>query len=146
MSDIVVDQDPVKSAQKRLAAAQAAREATKAARAKAVEAEDIEREVNNLEALSAIEDEFGADRVARVDSNGGMVVVVYQPAMHRKLIEKMQKSITIALLKETVGPCVKYPSREKFAELVDEWPQTLVDAQNALVSLASVKEGAREGK
>ena len=143
MSD---DTDSVKTANQRLAAAQAAREAAQVARAQAEEAASVEVEIKNLEILGKLEDEYGAPRVARVDSNGGMVVVVYQPSMHRKLLEKLQKGVTIAMLKECVTPCVKHPSREAFAEIADEWPQVLLDAQNALAELAGVQQVARSGK
>lgn len=138
--------DPAKEAKRKLAAALESREAARRARVQAGEPAAVEREIANLEILGKLEEEHGAARVARVDSNGGMVVVVYRAAMHRKLLEKLQKGVTIAMLKECVTPCVLHPSREAFAELADEWPQVLLDSQNALAELAGVQQEARSGK
>lgn len=102
--------------------------------------------VENEEALLKAE-ELGVRGVdwGTYETPRGIVVLKRPEAPRFKAFQDAGKYTSTAL-HALVAPCVFYPERRKFEELIEEFPGTLVPCANVIIELASGKRKELEGK
>jgi len=136
---------------KRLAAAKAARSALKAKAAEvdddkalAEELEAEERALKEEQALEKLVEQYGAKKLAKVDTDLGAVILLRSaPAAFNRLQEQDFK---VENVRQMVTPCVKYPTIPEFEEMLREQPGILFGCANAIAHLAGVRKDGLSGK
>lgn len=130
---------------KELADLRAQREALAAERAKRLELEEAEaqldaakRELADEQAIDAAEREHGARRVAMVHTDCG-VVIVKRP--HVNTFRKFQDrgSTDSAAQEALVRPCLVHPTVFEFERICGEQPATLQQVASAVIRLAGFR-------
>jgi hypothetical protein len=156
MGDDVDEKEKELEAQ--LAAIQAKRAAFAAAREKAkrpdVLKSQLEAEVRDLEddqAIVALEDEHGADgrfiKVIRTDLGAVILRRAHAPAFKRfQDLRSRENSKVHELSEQLVRPCLLHPSKERFDEMLREQPHILIRCANGLAELAGVRAEEVSGK
>ena len=138
---------------KRLAAAKAARAALQAKAATVNEADELaaevaaeERSLKEEQALAALVEQYGAKKIAKVDTDLGAVILLRSaPAAYNRFAEKTE--FKVEDVRQLVVPCVKYPpSQAEFEEIIKEQPGVLFVCANALAHLAGARKDALSGK
>jgi len=137
---------------KRLAAAKAARAALQAKAATVNEADELaaevaaeERSLKEEQALAALVEQYGAKKIAKVDTDLGAVILLRSaPAAYNRFAEKTE--FKVEDVRQLVVPCVKYPEIPDFEELLKEQPGVLFVCANALAHLAGARKDALSGK
>jgi hypothetical protein len=135
----------------RLAAAKAARSALKAKAAETSEADELaaevaaeERALKEEQALEKLVEQYGAKKLAKVDTDLGAVILLRSaPAAFNRLQEQEFK---VENVRQLVIPCVKYPSSDDFEVMIREQPGILFACANAIAHLAGVRRDALSGK
>jgi hypothetical protein len=124
--------------QERTAERIAAREAKRGARQAERERLEAIKELETEEALDAAVEEHGERKVARIDYDGGSIIIKRPTqALYKKFIDgKKQQSDEQLVL---ASSCVLYPSKEEFNRLVQELPGLLSVVANAAVRLAGFR-------
>lgn len=105
---------------KRIAAAKARIEAAKEARANhhaeveaATEADRLERQAEDAEALDAAERKHGPRRVIGVDTDEGLIIVQAPDPTAYQLWQDTTKEMNNQTIKDLYWPCIVYPDRKK---------------------------------
>lgn len=132
--------------QERLAKAKAARLEVERRREDAAELEALKAEVEREErgvvdrqAYERLEQEYGAKKIAIVDTDQGWVILKRPTNMLYKRFRDQGAEAKTADLERLVNPCVVHPDRAKFDAMVEETPALLDRAANAVVTLAGFR-------
>jgi hypothetical protein len=128
---------PIELARERIALAEARRVERDTKAQAAIELAALERQATEAEALDTLELEHGKidDRIRRIDTPGGMVVVKRPAGVLVRRYLDAGKATTEAWDK-LVTPCVIYPDKATFRALCDDFPATLQLAADAVCWLA----------
>lgn len=140
------------TAEERLKAAKAAREALRVEREAKAEAARLEREADAEEraladetALDAAEREHGEGRVAGVETAMGLVIVKRpHSALYRRFVDAQKATVTE--FEKLVLPNVVYPSKERVESILEEQPAVLSELASAVCRLAGAKLEIQSGK
>jgi transcription initiation factor TFIIIB Brf1 subunit/transcription initiation factor TFIIB len=112
-------------------------------RAKPTKAEQLalkRREAKELKALEALEKEHGAvgKEIDIVQSDVG-AVIVKRPTMTTYRRFQDSGKVETKDFEQLVRPCILYPSRAEFDQLVDQRPMLLAHCADACISLAGLR-------
>ncbi len=130
-----------------LAELEAARVEREAALSEQEELESAERAVRDAKALAAAEKEHGraGKSLAAVETPRGLVIVKRAaPIVFRRFQD--QGKYESDALRDLVKPCVVYPDKGAFDQLLEEFPGLLVPLSNAVCELAGVRAKEVSGK
>lgn len=139
--------------QKKLAEVKAKREAKEAERAakseetallKAIEHE--ERELANLDTLEKLEEKYGADKIARMDTQDGRMVVV--KAATRAQLHQLanSKSKPMEDIERIVAQCRVHPSAEEWDKIREDYPGMMLPLHKAISKLSGADQEVVEKK
>ncbi len=128
----------IEALQKQVDDADADRKARLEARGKVQKLGQLKRDLVEGPALEAAEREYGEDRVRLVQTPvGGVIVKVPARAKFKHFSDKERLRTDDFI--ELIQPCRVYPSAEKFADILDNWPATVAQIANVVLSLAGVR-------
>ncbi len=136
--------------QARLAAAKAKKAEIEAKRNR-VSAEEqlakLERECAEQEALAELEDAKGkvGSHLAVVETEMGMIVVERPHVANFRKFQDAGK-FTAEALEKLARPCVVYPDKAKFDQIITEYPGVLIATADAVVELAGARKREQTGK
>ena len=113
------------------------------------EAEAEEQAGRDDETCARLEAEHGkmGEKIARVDTAAGMVVVRRpQQAVFRRWQSKRDDSLLPEHLEKLVFDSLLYPSKADFGRMLEELPGIIVRTADAVIDLAGVGKKNIEGK
>lgn len=126
---------------------EAAREKREAEAAKRRELEDEERGVRDEEAIAKAWEEHGEPgvNVEVVRTRFGAIIVKRAPGpLFNRFIDTNKGKTEDA--KKLVYPCLVYPTKDRFDEIIETVPLALSDAANAISRLAGLRAEEVQGK
>lgn len=136
----------------RLAAAKAARAALAAKASETAEADELaaevaaeERALKEETALQQLVEQYGAAKLAKVDTPMGAVILLRPSAAAFNRFQE-HDGVKVENIKALVTPSVKYPTITEFEEILRELPGTLIVCATALNHLAGVRKDQLSGK
>jgi hypothetical protein len=134
-----------------LAAIAARRAEREAARAKAEEIPNLERELRDTEALEKADAELGPEgkamAVVRTDLGAVIVKRATPPAFKRfQDLMARENPKQHELSDQLVRPCLVHPDPSTFDRMLTEQPHILLRCANAISSLAGVRQNEVAGK
>lgn len=136
----------------RLAAAKARKlaaikhtEESEASRQLVLDVEAAERDAADAEAVLRATEEHGADKIAKVYTALGVVIVKRpNPVLYKRFRDK--ESTKTADLEQLVRPCIVYPDASRWDLICEEQPATLDRVADHVVSLAGFRGKELSGK
>lgn len=118
--------------------------------AKKAELAAAKRQREEAEILSDLETKHGAlgRRIARLDTQGGMVVLKRPVDMaYRRFTERQNNGkFSLEECDKLVRLCLLHPDPARFTTIVEEEPAVLVRATNKLLDLAGTRKDEDAGK
>lgn len=141
----VVAATPLELARKKREEFEAARELTLKAREDELETKRELQELEDLQAFADAQDTYGIDCVELVPSLYGAVVVKRPTKVLYDNWQETGKPTANSMMK-LVGPCLVYPSRERFDTLAEAQPALIGHASDAIARLAGVAYKKRVAK
>lgn len=136
----------------RLAAAKTARAALAAKATEAAEADELaaevaaeERALKEETALQQLVEQYGAAKLAKVDTPMGAVILLRPTAAAFNRFQEYD-GFKVEHLKQLVLPCVKYPTIPEFEEMLREQAGILIACGTAINHLAGVRKDQLAGK
>ena len=109
------------------------------------ERERIARLTRNEQVFGDLEAEHGINRLRRVDTEDGRMIVVRRPAP--VAFKRFQQSKTnVDDCDALVRTCLVYPSRDEYTKIIEDYPAKTVESANAASELAGIRRRELEGK